>query len=55
MCFVIIVYYHFLCYVIWNIWKFKSSKGVSTHSELHRCSNVPPSSVTVDWDILEDR
>lgn len=27
---------------------------VDTHRELHRCSNVPPSSVTVDWDILED-
>lgn len=27
---------------------------VDTHRELHRCSKVPPSSVTVDWDILED-
>lgn len=27
---------------------------VDTHRELHRCSKVPPSSVTVDWDILDD-
>lgn len=31
----------------------KTKGAANTYRELHRCSKFPPSSVPVDWDILE--